>query len=71
MKHLILLKNPKLDGYQRGLPSRIYKFFDKKFSGSGVESEVMPNQELAEEIRKPIFRKFEKRKIYSSFKNNI
>ena len=37
-------KNPKYDGYQRGLASMVYKFFDKKFaslpdksvSGSGV-----------------------------------
>ena len=37
----------------------IYKFFDKKTSGSGVKS--MPkNQQLAEELHKPIIRKFEK-----------
>ena len=29
-------KNPKYDGYQRGLASMIYKFFDKKSTGSGV-----------------------------------
>ena len=28
-------KNPKYDGYQRGLASMIYKFFDKKSKGSG------------------------------------
>ena len=28
-------KNPKYDGYQRGLASIVYKFFDKKFKGSG------------------------------------
>ena len=27
---------PKYDGYQRGLASMVYKFFDKKSSGSGV-----------------------------------
>ena len=31
----------------------------------------MPDQELVEELHKPIIRKFEKRKIYSSFKDNI
>ena len=29
-------KNPKYDGYQKGLASMIYKFFDKKSKGSGV-----------------------------------
>ena len=29
-------KNPKNDGYQRGLASTVYKYFDKKSAGSGV-----------------------------------
>ena len=45
-------RNPKHDGYQRGLPSVIYRFFDKKSTGSGV------NQQLANELHKPIIRKF-------------
>ena len=61
--------NPKYDGYQRGLASIVYKFFDKKSKGSGIKS--MPNQKLANELHKPIIRKFEKRKVYSSFKDNI
>ena len=43
-------------------------FFDKKNSGGAVKIEVMPNQE---ELHKPIIRKLEKRKVYSSFKDNI
>ena len=31
-----IAKNPKYDGYQRGLASMVYKFFDKKSSGSGI-----------------------------------
>ena len=31
-----IVKNPKYDGYQRGLASMVYKFFDKKTKGSGV-----------------------------------
>ena len=62
-------ENPKYDGYQRGLASMVYKFFDKKTSGSGVKS--MSNQQLAEELHKPIITKFKKRKVYSSFKENI
>ena len=44
-----IAKNPKYDGYQRGLASMIYKFFDKKLLGSGVKSETVQNKELAEE----------------------
>ena len=57
----------KYDGYQWGLASMVYKFFDKKSSGSGV----MPNQQLANELHKPIIRKFKRRKVYSSFTDNI
>ena len=45
----------------------VYKFFDKKSSGSGV----MRNQQLANELHKPIIRKFKRRKVYSSFTDNI
>ena len=31
-----IASDPKYDGYQRGLVSMVYKFFNKKFSGSGV-----------------------------------
>ena len=31
-----IAKNCKYDGYQRGLAYMIYKFFDKKFPGSGI-----------------------------------
>ena len=31
-----IAKNPKFDGYQKGLASMVYKFFDKKSKGSGV-----------------------------------
>ena len=33
-----IAKNPKYDGYQRGLASMVYTFFDKKSSGSGRPS---------------------------------
>ena len=46
--------NPKYDGYQRGPASMIYKFFDKKSKGSGVNIEVKHNEQLAEELHKPI-----------------
>ena len=63
-----IAKDPKYDGYQRGLASMVYKFFDSKVSGSGAKPE---NKQLANELHKPIIRKFEKRKVYSTFKDNI
>ena len=42
----------------------VYKFFDK-FSGPNTSgSAIIHNQQLAEELNKPIIRKFEKQKIY-------
>ena len=57
----------------------VYNFFDKKtsatrankFAGSGIENENLSDQQLAEELHKPIIRKFEKRKIHSPFTDNI
>ena len=60
----------KYDGYQRGLTSVVYRFFDKKSSGSGVAA-TEPNYQLANELHKQIIRKFKKRKVYSSFRDNI
>ena len=53
--------NPKYDGYQRGLASMVYKFFDKKCnllnksSGSGIANES--DYQLANELHKPIIKK--------------
>ena len=66
-----IASNPKYDGYQRRLASIAYKFFDKKSKGSGIKNEIEENQQLANELHKPIIRKFKKRKVYSSFKENI
>ena len=49
----------------------VYKFFDKKTVGGAVKSEIMQDKELAEELHKSIIRKFEKRKVQSSFIDNI
>ena len=65
----------KYDGYQRGLASMVYKFFDKKSQGSDlkhVNTKLIPqNEQLADKLHKPIIRKLEKRKLYSAFKDNI
>ena len=65
-----IASDQKYDGYQRGLASMVYKFFHKKSQGSGVANNN-ENKQLAEELHKPIIRKFEKRKLYSSFRDNI
>ena len=65
-----IAKDPKYDGYQRGLASMVYKFFHSKVSGSGAKL-ISENEQLANELHKPIIRKFEKRKVYSTFKDNI
>ena len=62
-----IASNTKYDGYQRGLASMVYKFFDKNSMGSGIASSSI----LADELHKPIIKKFEKRKVYSQFKDNI
>ena len=66
-----IAKSPKCDGYEYNLASLVYILFDKKSFGSSVNSEVIPNRKLAEELHKPIIKKFEKRKAYPSFKDNI
>ena len=64
-----IASDPKYDGYQRGLASMVYKFFDKKSKGSGITNEF--NYQLANGLHKPIIKKFKKIKVYSSFKDNI
>ena len=53
-----IAENPKYDGYQRGLASMVYRFFDKKSTGSSVNIPLEFNEELAKELHKPIIRKF-------------
>ena len=62
-------RNPEYDGYQRGLASMVYEFFDKKSMASSIarDSSLI----LADELHKPVIKKFNKRKVYSQFKDNI
>ena len=82
-----IAKNHKYYGYQRDLASMVYKFFDKKSTGSGIDdnnnnnnnnnknnnsnNDIKQNLQLAEELHKPIIKKIRKRKVYSGFKDNI
>ena len=64
-------KNVKYDGYHRGLASMVYKFFDKKLKGRGVNNNNNNNMQLAKELHKPIIKNFKQRTVYSGFKENI
>ena len=88
-----IAKNFKYDGYQRELASMVYKFSDKKSTGSGIVNDNNNNNnnnnndnndikqsrhpldfaalQLAEELHKPIIKKFKKIKVYSGFRDNI
>ena len=65
-----IASDQKYDGYQRELASMVYKFFDKKPQGSSAANNK-ENTQLADELHKSIIRKFKKRKVYSSFRDNI
>ena len=60
-----IASDPNFNGYQKELASMVYKFFDKKSKGSGIVTNES-NYQLANELHKPIIRKFKKRKVYSS-----
>ena len=61
-----IAKNSKYDGYQRGLASVVYKFFGKKSTGSSNAN--APNCQLANELHKPIIKKFKKEKFILDLK---
>ena len=72
-------KSAKYDGHQRGLASMVCKFFDEKTADSSVTmlenksafKSTPQNEQLAEELHKPIIRKTKKGKVYSALKDNI
>ena len=83
-----IASNPKYDGYQRGLVSMVYKFFDSKVapldkktmsSKGNAKHTAKPsslkrtenNKILAEKLHKPVIKKFNKRKVYSQFRDNM
>ena len=72
-KALNIAKDPKYDGYQRGLASMVYKYFDKKAKGSGITlanksaiKSIPQNEQLAEELHKSTIKKIlKKESIFS------
>ena len=70
-----IAKDPKYNGYQRGLASMVYDFFDSKIAspdkksiGNGAKRVnnklISQNVQLAEELHKPIIRKLKKKQKY-------
>ena len=63
-----IASNSKYDGYQGNLASMVYNFFDEKSTGNGMKNQITQNQQLAEELHKPIVRKFQKEKFIHHLK---
>ena len=59
-----IAKDLKYDGYQRGFAFMVYRFFDKKSSGSGIKNENISNKELAEELNKTLEKLIKEKSIY-------
>ena len=62
-----IARDQKYDGYQRGLASMVFEFFDKKSEGSGHSLQVATNNEniqLAGELHKPIIKKLKKKSVF-------
>ena len=72
-KALKIATDPRVNGCQRGLTSIVYKFFNERTKGSGINNKgnLLVNSQLAEELHKPIIKDFNRRKVYSSFKDNV
>ena len=63
-----IAKNPKYDRYQKGLASMVYKCFDKKSAGSGVNmhanKSAFNNEKLAEELHKSMIKNLTKNSLF-------
>ena len=72
-KALKIATDPRVNGYQKGLASMVYKFFNERTKRSGINNtgNLLVNLQLAEELHKPIIKIFKRRKVYYSFKDNI
>ena len=63
-----IASNEEYDGYQRGLASMVYKFFDEKSVGSGINSTKSSSSILADELHKPVIKKLKKKKYIRNLK---
>ena len=60
-----IAEDPRYDGYQQGLASMAYKFFDKKTKGSGLSHTIKSmsqNQQLADEFINPLLENLKREK---------
>ena len=71
IKHLILLKTQNMMDINVDLLQWSINFLIKNTSGSGIKNKNISNKELAEELHKQVIKKFNKRKVHSSFLDNI
>ena len=71
IKHLMLLKIRDMIDVNADLLQWFINSLIKKSSGRDIKTENVSNKKLAEELHKPITRKFKKRKVHSSFIDNI
>ena len=65
-----IARDLKYDEYQRGLASMVYKLFDKKSAGSGIKL-IPQNEHLANELHKPIIKKFKKTTVHAPYRDAI
>ena len=65
-----IAKNPKPDGYQKGLSSMIYKFLDKEAFDGAIKNKNMSSKESTKKLHKPVITKFIEIKEHSSFIDN-
>ena len=72
-KALKIATDPRVNGYERGLASMVYKFFNERTKRSGINNEenLFVNSQLAEELHKQIIKNCKRRKVYYSFKDNV
>ena len=71
-----IAKNSQYDGYQRGLASMVYRFFDKNTKSSGVTTlanksaikSILQNEQLTEELHNPLLENFKKEKYIQPLK---
>ena len=52
-----ITNNPEYDGYQRGFASMVYKRFDKKWKGKGINNKIKQNEQLAAELHETMIKK--------------
>ena len=50
---------PKYDGYESGIASMVYNFFDKKTAIATSKTKASVHEELAQELHKSVIKKFQ------------